>query len=387
MNATGKAIAAEFHKTFNNEMAGLVFCPGRVNLIGEHLDYNGGKVLPAAIDRGIFLGYAENNLHNHRFFSAIDNEIVEVNIDLNNEKYQELSGYVRYPVAVMLAYPGFSIEKGYDFLIRSDLPAGAGLSSSAALELAFAYFLNPAIEQSPEARIEAVKACQKAENQYIGVQCGIMDQFAVAFGRENQAMLLDTQSLDYQYVQMNLPEDVVLCLINSKKSRELENSAYNDRKVECDTAFEFLNRKFNIESLSEATLDMLPLLAAREDLEKRVKHVITETKRVQDAVKVLEKNDFNAFGQLLCESHSSLKTDFQVSCEELDFIENYARNFSPCLGCRMTGAGFGGSLVALIESESFDSFKKQLELNYKERFGYACEVFRVVASNGVHRLQ
>lgn len=386
MELSSQSIKQEFFKIYQAEPEVLYFCPGRVNLIGEHLDYNGGLVLPAAINRGIYLAASKREQNTLRFYSEFDREIVEVNLTSIRENFDKQQGYVRYILAVLLCLPEFELSQGFDFYLCSDLPAGAGLSSSAALELVFACFLNPEMERNPDQLKQAVLACQRAENEFIGVKCGVMDQYAVAFGKKDFALLLDTNEVKHKEVPVELPKSLSLCILNSNKSRELENSAYNDRKNECIAALDFLHAKFQIQSLCEASMDMLPLLSAREDLEKRTRHVISENKRVSDAVSTLKAGDFPAFGQLLFESHYSLKTDFEVSCEELDTIENFAREFSPCLGCRMTGAGFGGSLVALIEKEYLSNFQKGVNEIYSERFGMSCDLFEVSPSNGVHRV-
>ena len=386
MGISVQTIKDNFSRIYQKKPEFVFFCPGRVNLIGEHLDYNGGEVLPAAINRGIYLAGIKNSEKTLRFFSEFDREIIEIELTSIRESFDNQDGYVRYLLAVMFCLPQYKLSDGYDFYLLSDLPAGSGLSSSAALELVFACFLNPEIQGNASKLKEAVLACQRAENEFIGVKCGVMDQYAVAFGKEDFALLLDTHKIIHEEIPVQLPDAYTFCIINSNKSRELENSAYNDRKNQCNAALDFLHSKFQIKNLCEASMDMLPLLSAREELEMRARHVITEHKRVSDAFSTLRAGDYPAFGQLLFESHYSLKTDFEVSCEELDTIESFAREFSPCLGCRMTGAGFGGSLVALIEKDYMENFEKGINDIYSDLFGFSCELFEVKPSNGVQKL-
>ncbi|MGB1317336.1 MAG: galactokinase, partial [Flavobacteriales bacterium] len=285
-------------------------------------------------------------------------------------------------VILHLQHQGIEIE-GCDILFSSTLPKASGLSSSAALEvLCYFLFYHIATGKEPN-RVQMALDCQKIENEFIGVACGIMDQFAVANGKANHAISLDCNSLEHDFVPIDLGAYSLL-IINSNKPRTLAESAYNQRRQECNEALEIIANSRPIENLVNAKNEDLSLLGG--NLLKRTRHAASEHQRVQDSAIALSKNQIKKFGQLMTESHHSLREDFEVSCDELDFIVDFSNQTDGCLGARMTGAGFGGCCIALIETRQSNHFQKQLQEFYLQRFGFAPSVYLASPSSGVHKL-
>ncbi|MFM1874825.1 MAG: hypothetical protein RL266_562 [Bacteroidota bacterium] len=358
------------------------FCPGRVNLIGEHIDYLGGLVLPVAISMGISAIFRPNASRRLRIHSTDFDQTIVINLDeLPSTKQGTWSDYV-LGVLTHLSQKGVVLNGG-DLLFSSNLPKSSGLSSSAALEVLCYFLFMDAQSESSIDRIQMARDCQQVENLFIGVSCGIMDQFAVANGKKGHATLLNCDSLESEVIPFKTGEYQLL-IINSNKPRQLAHSAYNQRRAECSEALDALRiRQPELKSLVQA--DLAAIQHIKNDLpKKRARHAITEQQRVIESVAALRQNKLIEFGKLLNASHASLRDDFEVSCEELDLIVALLQSSDQCLGARMTGAGFGGCCIALVENSSVHRLSKELTHRYKERFGFAPSVFTCETSDGVH---
>lgn len=356
------------------------FAPGRVNLIGEHLDYNGGLVIPCAIDLGISAIVKEHTIGEIKLASAAHAN--EFNFSINAlPEFDSKNEWSNYPLGILkhLQKKGLnlpSIAISFD----SNLPEGSGLSSSAAIEVLTAYIVQDLLDIQID-RKQLAQFCQKVENEFIGVQCGIMDQFAVANGKKEHALLLDCNTLSFEHIPFEL-DDYSLLILNSKKPRSLVKSAYNERKASCDEALRIIQQHTPIQSLAQASMEHLSLLKD-EALIKRARHVIAEQLRVNLSKKMLENGDLFTFGKLMNASHASLKDDFEVSGLELDTLAETAQEVPGCLGARMTGAGFGGCAIALVKNESIMDFTEVITTAYTKATGLHCEVYATFASDGV----
>lgn len=358
------------------------FCPGRVNLIGEHIDYLGGSVLPVAISMGITALVKATKEPIIRLHSTDFDETIEFDIDHLPESKQE--NWTDFVVGILnhLKSKGV-ILSGVNILFDSDLPKSSGLSSSAALEVLCYFMFTELWTGSACNRIQMAIDSQRIENNFIGVNCGIMDQFAVANGKLGHALLLDCNSLENELIPLDLTAYQLL-IINSNKPRQLAHSAYNQRRAECDEALRILQHSNpSLPDLVSGDIASLYLIED-ETIRKRARHAITEHERVKKSVQALKKNDLVELGRLLNASHASLKDDFQVSCDELDFIVAEFQALEFCIGARMTGAGFGGCCIALVEADSAETISKKLISSYENRFGFAPSVYPCNTSDGVH---
>ncbi len=360
------------------------FCPGRVNLIGEHIDYLGGLVMPTAISLGITALIRFTSSTRIRLFSTDFEETVEFDGNaLPTQKQENWSDYI-LGVILFLKKKGIPV-RGFDLLLDSTLPKGAGLSSSAALEVLLYYSLSKLFGNVEPDRTQMALDCQQIENEFIGVNCGIMDQFAVANGKKDHAILLNCNSLEFQQIPLNLG-DYSLLIINSNKPRQLADSAYNQRRQECDEALRILRQKNpSLENLVDAELSEIEAIKDPA-VKQRAKHAITEQQRVKQSAKALAQNDLKAFGKLMNESHTSLSKDFEVSCNQLDFIASSLQNQKSCLGARMTGAGFGGCCIALIRTDQLSYARHNLGSDYQNKFGYTPSFYPCKPSSGVYML-
>lgn len=362
------------------------FSPGRVNLIGEHIDYNGGYVFPAALTIGINALWRKREDTTIRMQSL--NAEGEVIIDtLGSMDYDEKDNWGNYPKGMFqyLKAAGHNIS-GADILFSSNLPDGAGLSSSAAIEVLTGYM---ALSVEGKTNIDTIwlaQLAQKVENKYIGVNCGIMDQFAVANGKANHAILLDCQTLDYTLVPFDM-KDYSLVIMNTNKRRELADSKYNERRAECDEVLMQLNTKYNFTNLCAATLASIDEIITDPTLKLRAQHVVGENLRVLESVEVLKKGELETFGKLLNASHDSLKNKYEVTGLELDTIVDEARKTKGCIGARMTGAGFGGCAIAIVNISEIDSFKNTVTKNYTAITGLEPVFYISTIGNGVHELK
>jgi len=378
-------VGTSFKKAFGYPPTQFFFSPGRVNLIGEHIDYNGGFVFPAAISLGIIAAAAKSTDNVVRVKSANTKEEVTFQVEEGLE-YLAADGWGNYPKGVfaMLLTEGFS-PSGFDIYYNGDLPDGAGLSSSAAIEVLTAYLVLTMEGEENIDKVWLAKFCQRVENNFIKVNCGIMDQFSVTLGLEKKAILLDCQTLDYKYSQLNLGE-YTLVVMNTNKRRELAESKYNERRGECDKALAVLKQYFLYKDLCSAEMDAVYTHIKNPTLMKRARHVISENQRVLEAFKVLNEGNLLEFGALLNDSHQSLRSDYEVTGFELDSLVYAAQQHAACLGARMTGAGFGGCAIALVLTSDLERFKKDVGASYKQLSNLKADFYDVNISNGVHEI-
>lgn len=353
------------------------FAPGRVNLIGDHIDYNGGTVLPVAISLGIIAVIRKRDDQTIRLNSS--DRATQIIIDLEKEiQFDENAGWGNYPMGVINRLKDSKLTlTGADILFHSTLPIGAGLSSSACLEVLTGYSLLKLSEHKVD-KLALALLCQEVENQFIGVQCGIMDQFAVAMGKKGQAMFLNSSNLECEHIPLNT-EDYKLLIINSNVARELTDSIYNFRRKQCQAALQVIQKSRPIKFLCEATFSEIEELIEDEEIKSRAKHVVWENQYVLEARDSLEKGDLKSFGECMDASHISLANDYEVSSKELDILVDAVRSTEDCIGARMTGAGFGGCVIALVHKDSLKTTKEYVANHYKmytqlEADFYECEV-------------
>lgn len=377
-----------FQAVFNTTPSGIFFAPGRVNLIGEHIDYNGGLVFPCAITKGTYAGVKPRE--DNRFCLYSDNFKDVGLITLSTDSLTFLSedtwtNYVKGVLSILLQ-KGYAIPFGLDIVVYGDLPNGAGLSSSASLELLMCKIFDTYydLKLTPE---EMALIGKEVENKYIGVNSGIMDQFAVALGQSECALLLDCATQKYQQIPFHM-KGYELVIMNTNKRRELADSKYNERFAECKTVLDLLKDKYGIQNLCDLKEEKLPELEAlnlNPTLFKRLKHVITENERVFAATTALQQNNLQGFGELLYASHNSLKYDYEVTGKELDTLVIAAKN-AGAIGARMTGAGFGGCAIALVKSELIHSFIQEVGTTYKEVIGYEASFYNATVGKGPTQL-
>jgi galactokinase len=364
----------------------VIRAPGRVNLIGDHTDYNDGFVMPAAIGFSTWVTSAPRDDRTVSVFSENFSEKIEFELDDQNPCARgHWSDYVK-GVAITLERTGHRL-RGAELRIRGEVPIGSGLSSSAALEVASGYALLTNSDLIVD-RIELARVCQRAENEFVGMRCGIMDQFVSCHGQAGKALLLDCRSLEYS--AQPLPEDARLALCNTMVKHALASSEYNARRLECEAAVNhFAQSRPDVRALRDITEADLKLYGSdlSEVIYRRCRHVITENARVLAAGAALEKGDLAAFGQLMNSSHRSLRDDYEVSCKELDLMVELAQQVRGVYGARMTGGGFGGSTVNLIEAESVDEFKETVGRGYEKATGVAPEIYICSAAKGAEEIK
>ena len=366
--------------------------PGRVNLIGEHTDYNGGFVFPAALTMGTTIALRVRDDKVLRMKATDLDNMVEA--DLNTpEKYKDLFwGNYQVGVAVELEKAGYEIV-GCDMLYDDTLPHGGGLSSSAAIEVATALALATLSNEkkginAPVDMIEMAKIGQKAENNYVGVNCGIMDQFASAMGKENHVIFLDCKDLSYKLVPLNI-EGYKIVIANTNKKRSLADSKYNERRAECDSSLEKLQTVLNYDYLGIIPTDVFEAnksVIGDETKIKRATHVVYECDRVLKSIEALKNDDVTKFGQLMNASHDSLRDLYEVTGIELDTLVDEARKIDGCIGSRMTGAGFGGCTVSIVREDAVELFKEEVGKNYTDKIGYAPSFYVSDLGNGGREL-
>ena len=378
-----------FKEVFQQNAEKSYFSPGRVNLIGEHTDYNGGNVFPCALTIGTY-GVASLRKDNTiRMYSENFQDQGVVEFSLDDLTYSKAHDWANYPKGVIafLRKEGHHIEQGMDIYFNGNIPNGAGLSSSASIEVLTAYMMKD-LFQLEISMINLVKLCQKVENEFMGVNSGIMDQFAVAMGKKDQAILLDTNTLEYRYSPVLL-ENASLVVSNTNKKRGLADSKYNERRAECEEALKRLQTVLPISSLGEIdseTFGKYQHVIEDDVLIKRAKHAVTENERTLLAVKALESNEIEEFGKLMNASHESLKEDYEVTGIELDTLVELARKVSGTIGSRMTGAGFGGCTVSIVQNDTIERFIQEVGTSYEEIIGYKAEFYVVSIGDGVHKL-
>ena len=376
-------LAQEFNKIYNKEAENAFFSPGRVNLIGEHIDYNGGLVMPCAITFGTYLLVSPNNDGIFRFRSLNFEDKLDIAVQNDYSKTGEY--WFNYPLGVIEYFlkDGHPVA-GLDLLFYGDIPISSGLSSSASIEVVMAFALN-SLMNSGYSKLDLVKLSKSVENNFIGVNCGIMDQFAVAFGEKNKALMLNCDTLDYQAVDSNLGE-YILAIVNTNKPRKLAESKYNERVQECQAALTALQERLDINNLCDIDTEIFNRnsdLITDAIIYKRAKHVIEENDRVKLAAVALSQNNLDEFGRLMYASHDSLRDLYEVSGKELDAVAEYCKTDENVAGARMTGAGFGGCAIALVKESAFDSFSKNVIAYYSEKIGYAPSVYSSLIGDGV----
>ncbi|WP_158799443.1 galactokinase [Pedobacter sp. L105] len=368
-------LAKKFFDTYGLQPAATYFTPGRVNLIGEHIDYNGGLVFPCAITLGTWLCLAPNNDGVIRFKSV--NFPEDKAIDLAPSYTKDGSGWYNYPLGVFHELQKKSvIPQGFDLLYYGNIPIGSGLSSSASIEVVTAFAITDFLGLDYD-RLELVKIAKRVENDFIGLNSGIMDQFAVAFGEKDKAIVLNCDTLEYKIVDCDLG-DHYLTIINTKKPRELAESKYNERVIECQAALKALQTEITINNLCELTAEKFALhshVIKDDTVLKRATHVVRENDRVILAAKALGEGNLEEFGRLMYASHQSLKSLYEVTGVELDTVVEFCAAYPEVTGARMTGAGFGGCAIAIVKKSAVDDFREKLTQYYTNRIGYACEVY------------
>jgi galactokinase len=364
----------------------VYFAPGRVNMIGEHTDYNGGYVFPCALDFGTYLVIRPNNSDQMRL--ATTNFRFSANVGLKGFESQG-KHWINYPMGVMDQFVkrGFKL-KGMDMMFSGTIPNGAGLSSSASIEMVTAYALNDIMDNKLD-MIDLAKLSQKAENVFVGVKCGIMDQFASGMGKKDHAVFINCKTLEYEMIPFN-PGDYKIIISNTNKRRGLAGSKYNERRAQCEEAVKLLSKAKKIKFLGDLdlrTFNEIKNLINDETILKRARHVISENERVLEAIKALNANNLVKFGQLMNESHDSLKNDYEVTGIELDTLVDEARKVNGVLGSRMTGAGFGGCTVSLVHNNVLNEFTNHVGLAYKAATGLKPEFYVAEIGDGARRME
>lgn len=379
-------ILKKFGEVFGDaEGAKAFFAPGRVNLIGEHTDYNGGHVFPCALTIGTYGAARVRKDRKLRFFSMNFDHLGVIESSLDDLKAEKEAGWTNYPKGVMWAFEkkGFSIPSGMDILLNGNIPNGSGLSSSASVEVLIGYILKEffGFEVSNQ---DIALIGQYAENNFNGVNCGIMDQFAIAMGKKDHAIFLDTADLSYTYAPIKL-EGAKLVIACSNKKRGLGDSKYNERRSECETALAELQKEIDIKGLGDLTEDKFEQYkgAIKDPVRvKRARHAVYENQRTIKAVNALKADDIALFGRLMNESHVSLRDDYEVTGIELDTLVEEAWKVDGVIGSRMTGAGFGGCTVSLVKDEAIDAFTEQVGKAYLAKIGYKADFYVVEIGDG-----
>ncbi|WP_405347097.1 galactokinase [Fusobacterium animalis] len=373
---------------YNGEVK-TFFSPGRVNLIGEHTDYNGGFVFPCALDFGTYAVVKKREDKIFRMYSKNFENLGIIEFNLDNLVYEKKDDWANYPKGVIKTFldRNYKINSGFDVLFFGNIPNGAGLSSSASIEVLTAIILKDLFKLDVD-MVEMVKMCQVAENKFIGVNCGIMDQFAVGMGKKDNAILLDCNTLKYEYVPVKL-KNTSIVIANTNKKRGLADSKYNARRADCQEAVKTLNKNgVNIKYLGELTVaefEKVKHFLTNEDQLKRATHAVTENERAKIAVEFLKKDDIAEFGRLMNKSHISLRDDYEVTGLELDSLVEAAWEEKGTVGSRMTGAGFGGCTVSIVENDYVDSFIKNVGKKYKEKTGLEASFYIANIGDGAGR--
>ena len=379
--ALSKNIYNHFISTYQHEPL-VIFSPGRINLIGEHTDYNNGFVLPAAIDKGIVAAIQKNGTLQQCNAIAYDlNESHQ--FELESIEPIENGGWRNYIIGVVAEVQKYGkMLSGFNIVFGGNIPNGAGMSSSAAVENSVVFGLNEIFELGLT-KEEMIIISQSAEHNFANVKCGIMDQFASMFGIENHALMLDCKTMESNSTAIDFG-DYQLLLINTNVKHSLTDSAYNDRREKCESIAKLLNK----ESLREVTKELLESIKDEisDSTYQKGLYVIEENNRVLKTVKALEENNLEEVGNLLYQSHHGLQNQFEVSCEELDFLVDFTKNTKDVLGARMMGGGFGGCTINLIKTSALSSFSELVENAYKEKFNMECSIYNIALSNGTHKI-
>uniref|UniRef100_UPI003EBCD7E4 galactokinase n=1 Tax=Bacillus maqinnsis TaxID=3229854 RepID=UPI003EBCD7E4 len=383
-------LRAAFHQQFGNRgPLRYFFAPGRVNLIGEHTDYNGGHVFPCALTLGTYAACAKRSDGLVRMYSLNFEEEGVKEVDLSEIAYEESDGWANYPKGVFskFAEGGMNVKEGFDIVYFGNIPNGAGLSSSASIELVTAVLIDEWYSFGVS-NVDLALLAQRAENEFIGVNCGIMDQFSISLGKENHAILLKCDTLSYEYSPFR-QDGLSLVIANTNKKRTLADSKYNERRAECQSALDDLRKELDIAHLCELTADELQqhahLIQDTTNL-KRARHAVTENERTLKAVNFLKDDKIEELGALMKASHLSLKNDYEVTGLELDALAEAAWRHPGTIGSRMTGAGFGGCTVSIVKDELLDSFIEETGAIYYEKTGIQASFYITGIGDGAREI-
>ena len=385
---TDQTLEEQFEQRFGLPSTHRFFAPGRINLIGEHTDYNGGHVFPCALTFGTHAIARKRDDQRFRFYSLNFEQDGIIEVALDELAYDATHSWANYAkgMITVLQEAGYRIDSGCDILIQGDIPNGAGLSSSASLELVIGVLLDR-LYGLEIPRLDLVRFGQQVENRYIGVNSGIMDQFAIGMGKAGAGLLLDCETLDYTYAPLDLTGYTII-IMNTNKRRELADSKYNERRAECETALAYLNQFTPREALGQWTTSEFAKVAWEDErLMRRARHAISENERTLQALAALEAGELTTFGQLMNASHVSLREDYEVTGIELDTLVEAAWEQPGVLGARMTGAGFGGCAIAIVEDEAVDAFKQAVGEHYEARIGYPATFYTATVGDGAREIE
>jgi galactokinase len=385
-----KELKQAFIEQFGDEgEKALFFAPGRVNLIGEHTDYNGGHVFPCALSVGTYAVARNRDDQKVRFYSMnfSDQGIIETSLD--SLLYKDQDDWANYPKGVIALFQqaGYTIPNGLDLAFYGNIPNGAGLSSSASIELATSVVLRDLFGLSVD-MVEMVKLSQRAENEFVGVNCGIMDQFAIGMGKKDHAILLNCDTLEYKQTPIKL-ESHALIIANTNKRRGLADSKYNERRTQCEEALKALQQELKIDTLGDVTeeqFDAYQHVIGDQEARKRARHAVYENRRTMKAVDFLNEGNVEAFGQLMNESHVSLRDDYEVTGKELDAMVEASWE-EGAVGSRMTGAGFGGCTISIVKKDHIQSFIDRVGETYTKKTGLVGDFYVVEIGDGAHKLE
>lgn len=383
-------IESQYKRVFDGELARVFFAPGRINLIGEHTDYNGGNVFPATITYGTYAIADKRDDRQVRLYSMNFEDKGLISFSLDELDYVEDHEWANYPKGMIryLQEAGHNLSSGVDVLYYGNIPNGAGLSSSASIEMVTGVLLEGLFDLQID-RVEMVKIGQLVENQFIGVNSGIMDQFAIGMGKKGSGILLDCHTLEYEYAPLELKNEKVI-IMNTNKRRELSASKYNERRQECDEAVQQLQEQLQIETLGELTEEQFEQhkhLIQNETVRKRAKHAVYENQRTLNALQALREKDLTRFGKLMNKSHLSLQYDYEVTGKELDTLVEAAWDQDGVIGARMTGAGFGGCAIAIVEADKVTSFIDGVANVYEDKIGYEATFYVASIGDGAREIE
>lgn len=384
-------ILKKFKELFGDTSdARFYFSPGRVNLIGEHTDYNGGHVFPCALTIGTYGAAKKRNDNKIHFYSMNLDNFGVIEVTLEDLSYHAEYNWANYPLGVVWAFTekGYTLDTGFDMVIWGNIPNGSGLSSSASLEVLTGVILRDLYNIDTLTMTDLALIGQYSENNFNGCNCGIMDQFAVAMGKADNAIFLDTSTLNFEYAPVKL-KDAKIIITNSKVKHSLVDSAYNTRRQECADALAALQTVVSIDSLGDLdieTFEKYKSVIGDPVKEQRAKHAVAENQRTIDAVAALKADNIELFGQLMNQSHISLRDDYEVSCEEIDILVDLAWNTPGVIGSRITGGGFGGCTVSIVKNDAIDTFIETIGAAYKEKVGHEAEFYTVEIGDGARRL-
>ena len=383
-------VLAKFKELFGDEgEIGVYFAPGRVNMIGEHTDYNGGHVFPCALTIGTYGVARKRDDKKLRFYSMNFEQLGVIESSVEGLKPEKEADWTNYPKGVMWAFgeKGMKVEQGMDLVLFGNIPNGSGLSSSASLEVLTGTILRDLYGFADLSMTDLALIGQYSENNFNGCNCGIMDQFAVAMGKKDCAIFLDTSDLSYEYAKIALP-DAKIVITNSKVKHSLVDGQYNKRREECAEALAQLQTVVDIQSLGELDnegFEKYKKVITDEECKKRARHAVAENQRTIEAVAALKDNDVEKFGKLMNASHVSLRDDYKVSCEEIDILVDLAWSIDGVVGSRITGGGFGGCTVSIVKNDAVDAFMEKVGAGYKEKTGIDAEFYVVDIGDGARR--